>query len=249
MHTKYSPEELQVIETAAALLNRHKLSNVFGDISGVLQKVLDFIEIQSFAKPGETIDLSDPEKHIHIKGSEYLSPIISAIKDNSVIRIYYQPFYEDKPYFADIHPYLLKEYKGRWYLIGLNDFRGQLRTYALDRIHDLQSSDLKYRAGNLNAPEYFRYSIGVISPEGIPQKTVIAVQKTQAQYLISQPWHMSQNIEEENEDEVMFSFRVHPTYEFISLLLSLGKDVRILEPISLRKKILEEITAMLTQVS
>jgi predicted DNA-binding transcriptional regulator YafY len=37
---------------------------------------------------------------------------------------------------------------------------------------------------------------------------------------------------------------VHPTYEFKSLLLGLGKDGKVLSPESLRSEIREELEAM-----
>lgn len=243
--TMYNKEELGRLKEAVALLEKYKFSDVFGDISGALQKVIDVIEISAGQHSGENYDFISPEKVPHIKGSEYLATIIQAIKEHQVLRIYYQPFYEDKPYFNEIHPYLLKEYKSRWYMIGLNDFKEQLRTYSLDRIRDIQVSELSYKKQTFNACNYFMNSIGVISPEGEPPKIRIAVQKTQAQYMITQPWHESQNIDEETDEEIIFSFRVHPTYEFLSLLLSYGKDVKVLEPRSLKKRIREELEEMM----
>jgi len=181
-----------------------------------------------------------------IRGTQYLEPIIRAIEDKKVLRLYYLPFYEDKPYFNEVHPYMLREYGFRWYLVGLNEFRDQVRTYALDRIRDLQESPgTAYRDGGFDATSYFRYAIGIIAPPGEPSQIRLAVQKTQAQYLITQPWHDSQNILWENEEQVIFSFRVHPTYEFKSLVLSLGKDAVVLEPDELRKEIHEELEAMI----
>ncbi len=180
-----------------------------------------------------------------IRGTQYLEPLIDAIEKKQVVRIYYHPYYEDKPYFNEVHPYLLKEHGLRWYLVGLNAYRGELRTYALDRIRDLEPmADAAYRDSGFDAAEYFRYAIGIIAPRGVPPLIRIAVQKTQAQYLISQPWHESQNIEEENDQQVVFSFRVHPTYEFRTMLLGLGKDAIVLSPESLRKEIREELDAM-----
>ncbi len=92
---------------------------------------------------------------------------------------------------------------------------------------------------------YFKNSIGIIAPEGLPPTIKLAVQKTQAQYLITRPWHDSQNIVEENEEQVVFSFKVHPTYEFRSLVLSLGKDAYIQEPTSLREEMKKELEKML----
>ena len=45
-----------------------------------------------------------------IKGIQYLQAIIDAIEQKNVLRLYYLPFYEDKPYFNEVHPYLLKEH-------------------------------------------------------------------------------------------------------------------------------------------
>jgi predicted DNA-binding transcriptional regulator YafY len=173
--------------------------------------------------------------------------MIRSIEGKQVLRIYYHPYYEDKPYFNEVHPYLLKEHGFRWYLVGLNEFKGELRTYALDRIRDLQEVPGKpYVEPDFDSADYFKYAIGITAPPGTPPVIKIAVQKTQAQYLISQPWHESQNIVEENEQQVVFSFRVHPTYEFKSLLLALGKDGKVLSPARLREEIREELGAMLS---
>lgn len=241
----YSPQELLDLKKAVDLLEKYKYSQVFGDIAGALQKVIDVIEIHATAPSGAKIDFVSPEKISHIKGSEYLARIIQAVQEKKVLRLYYLPFYEDKPYFTEVHPYLLKEYRNRWYMVGLNDYKGQLRTYSLDRIRDLQESDVTYMPQKFSAAEYFKNSIGVISPEGEPPRILLEVQKTQAQYMITQPWHESQNIEEEKEDSIVFSFRVHPTYELISLILGVGRDVKVLAPDSLRETMRQHVETMM----
>ena len=188
------------------------------------------------------------EKTDEITGTQYLEPIIDAIQNKQVLKIYYHPFYEDKPYFIDVHPYLLKEYKFRWYLIGLNAFKEQVRTYALDRIRDVRTAeDVAYVEKQFNTAAYFRNSVGIMAPEGEPPLIKVAIQRTQAQYILSQAWHETQNLIEENEDELTFSFRVHPTYEFKSLLLSLGKDAVVLEPEKFRAEIAEELQALISK--
>ncbi len=182
-----------------------------------------------------------------IRGVRYLEPLIGAVEKQKVVRIFYLPYYEDKPYFNEVHPYLIREHNFRWYLVGMNDFKKEIRTYALDRIRDLQEvSSATYLPAPFDTRDYFRNTIGIIAPQGTPPLIRLAVQKTQAQYLISQPWHESQNIESENEEQVVFSFRVHPTYEIKSLVLGLGKDARVLEPESLQLEIRGELEQMLS---
>jgi predicted DNA-binding transcriptional regulator YafY len=179
------------------------------------------------------------------KGIQHLEPLIGAIREKKVVRITYLPFYEDKPYYNDVHPYLLKEHGFRWYLVGWNEFKQQIRTYALDRIRSLSENDgIEYREAAFAPSEYFRYTVGVIAPSGAPPLVKLSVQKTQAQYLITQPWHESQNIHSENEESVVFSFRVHPTYEFKAMLLSLGTDAEVLEPAGLRAELRKDLDRM-----
>jgi predicted DNA-binding transcriptional regulator YafY len=245
-HSGTTGAELEKLRESCELLEKYKFADVFGDISGALQKVIDVIDISASGKSGEQYDFIRPEKIPHIKGRVYLGKIIRAIREKKVLRLYYQPFYEDTPYFTEVHPYLMKEYRSRWYMIGLNDFKDQVRTYSLDRIRDIEGSEIPYRDPDFSAEDYFRNAIGIISPGGDPPVIRIAVQKTQAQYVITLPWHESQNIEEETEEETIFHFRVHPTYEFISLLLSYGKDLRVLSPGTLREELKMHLEQMLS---
>ena len=88
------------------------------------------------------------------------------------------------------------------------------------------------------------FPVGAVSPEGDPPLIRISVRKSQSEYLITQPWHHSQ--EHTDLGEVAeFSFRVHPTYEFRSLILGLGQEARVLEPDSLREGIKKELQEML----
>jgi predicted DNA-binding transcriptional regulator YafY len=129
--------------------------------------------------------------------------------------------------------------------VGWNEFKKQIRTYALDRIRALSDAEgIPYRDAGFDSAEYFRYTVGVIAPSGAPPLIKLAVQKNQAQYLITQPWHESQNISFEDEEKVIFTFRVHPTYEFRAMLLSLGKEAEVLEPLSLREDLRSELEKM-----
>ena len=195
---------------------------------------------------GYTQDFICFERSPEIKGIQYFDPLVAALENSRVLRLSYLPYYEDKPYFNEVHPSLRKEFRSRWYLIGYNAYREKVRTYALDRIRNLEAlEDKAYIAAAFEVDDYFKYAIGIIAPEGSPPVIKLAVQKNQAQYLITQPWHESQNIEEESQEEVVFTFRVHPTYEFRSLVLSLGKDAVVLEPDSLRKEIKGELEEVL----
>lgn len=132
-------------------------------------------------------------------------------------------------------------------MIGLNEQVQELRTYGFDRILMVEPTEIPYRDKNFDATEYFKNSIGVISPTGEPPEIVLVVKKPQASYLLTKPMHESQMVIRENEEEVVFQFRVHPTWEFISAVLALGNEAKIIRPESLKEEITEKLQRTLRQ--
>jgi predicted DNA-binding transcriptional regulator YafY len=65
--------------------------------------------------------------------------------------------------------------------------------------------------------------------------------------MINQPIHESQKIVKETKDKVIFSFEVHPTCEFISMLLGFRDEVKVLAPKGLREKMKEILGSMIEE--
>lgn len=233
--------DLKELSNALDILNQSKYKDYLGDIYGIINKIRNIIQVNQMEQLSGNYDFIEFEKIPESWGNNFLIPLIKAIRDKHVVEIYYQSFYEDKPYFNHVHPYLLKEYHNRWYLIGLNDQKNELRTYGLDRIWEIKLINKAYIPVNFNPKEYFKNTVGVISPTGTPPRIKIQVRKPQAQYLITQPLHWSQSIDFENDDMVIFTYSVHPTYEFKEMLLGMGSEVKVIEPISLREDIIKDL--------
>jgi len=204
-------EELEALVFTSSLLNQFKNIDLFRQFSGAVQTIIDAVNIRRLTEETSMYNFIDFEKVPFVKGSVFLQPLIEAIKSRKTINLTYHPFYEKEAYKTIIHPYLLKEYRNRWYVIGLNDEYKKRRTYGLDRILKIEKSDVPYVERDFKPDEYFKNSVGIISPTGTPPIIKIAVKKEQAQYLITQPIHESQEIVEENEEEIIFQFMVHPT--------------------------------------
>ena len=232
-------EEIQALTFAATLLEQFKNIEIFSDFSGAVQKIVNAVNLHRLKDEKSTLNFIDFEKVPFFKGSEYLQPIIKAIKEKNVLSITYQKFYSKEQNTHTRHPYLLKEYRNRWYLIGLNDYYKEIRTYGLDRIKSLENSSVKYIDSNFDAKEYFRNTIGLIVPPTKPPKIKLSFIREQGQYVITQPIHESQEIVEENDEKVIINLQVHPTYELKSLILGWGKDVEVLEPVELREEIIK----------
>jgi predicted DNA-binding transcriptional regulator YafY len=240
-------DEIEALAFASTLLNQFRNTALFNQFSGAVQKIVDAVNIQKSNVHFSPYDFIDFERVPFVKGSEFLKPVIEAIRNKNSLILNYQSFDREIAISHTIHPYLLKEYRNRWYIIGLHDSYQEIRTFGLDRIISLQIAHVPFIDKKFDSQDYFKYTIGVISPQGQPPEIRFAVKKRQAQYLITQPLHESQNFVQENEDEIIFTLKVHPTYELMTILMGYGSDLRILEPEIIKKDLIETLKKTLEQ--
>jgi predicted DNA-binding transcriptional regulator YafY len=129
-------------------------------------------------------------------------------------------------------------------VFGWDENEKDIRTFGLDRIKSIEQLNNPFRKSDFNPKEYFKYTVGIIAPQSKPPKIKIEFTKQQAQYLITQPIHPSQKVLKETKNKVVIIFEVHPTFEFISLLLSYREKAKVISPLWLRT----EMKALLEQM-
>lgn len=169
----------------------------------------------------------------------FLEDIINIMRDGNAMNLTYQSFRNEVPYTFMAHPYCLKMFKQRWYLLAKTPKYGWPTIYALDRIVDVEELDVKAEIPQgFNAEEYFRQFYGIITGDGnVPQIIKLKVQADQAFYFRSLPLHNSQKEIEKNDDYSVFRYNVVPSTDFIQEILSHGDTVVVLEPEDLASEI------------
>lgn len=179
-------------------------------------------------------------------GYEYLTDLIEAMRGSKVVTITYHGFWHDTTATFDLKPYALKVFRQRWYLLAGNVAFEDMRVYALDRIQDLEITDNSFKLPKgFDAENVFEPYCGVSLDDKKTERIRIKVFNNQAKYFRSLPIHKSQVEVETKDDYSIFEYRLKPTYEFEQEILSHGGDVEVLEPSSLREKIISRIKEML----
>ncbi|KYC46875.1 MAG: hypothetical protein AMQ74_01742 [Candidatus Methanofastidiosum methylothiophilum] len=175
------------------------------------------------------------ERVEYTKGTDHLKELIDAIKSKSVIKIEYHSFNSPRSTFHILHPYHLKEYRNRWFLIGYNEQYFDIRTYGLDRIIKIQVEEtLKFKDVGFNAQKYYENVIGISVSHEEPVEIHIAFSELQTQYIESQPLHKSQEFVKKLGNLFVYKFYLVPNYEFFNQILGWANEVEILTPSSLR---------------
>lgn len=177
------------------------------------------------------------------KGTEHIYNLLHAIKNNFVIDIEYHKFYETSSETVTLNPYLIKQFKGRWYLLCYKVEADDIRTYALDRIKNISIKKKKFKTiPEFNRENYFAHCFGIITPDyGKPEKIVFSLTSFQANYLKSYPLHPSQNIVKENANNTIFEITVYVTEDLLIELFSHGAEIEIISPEFLRKQFTERL--------
>lgn len=115
-----------------------------------------------------------------------------------------------------------------------------MRTYALDRIESLYPlEDTQwFMQADFHPDLYFQHIVGVSLPEDQDlQRIRFKTTALRAKYIATKPLHPSQKRIVSNDKYSIFEIEVIPNIELIQIFLSLCKDLEVLEPLPLRKRI------------
>ena len=171
-------------------------------------------------------------------GLENAFILLHAIKNSFEICFVHKKYWDEIGSVKKVKPYAIKEFKNRWYLIGLEIINNQIRTFGLDRISEIEVAKTKFMSPAKNTiSELFRHSFGIIYNDSLPQKIILQVSNFQTNYLKSLPLHASQKIVSENQNYSIIELFIHATHDFKMEILSLGNEVTVLEPISFKREV------------
>ena len=234
-------KDIDAIKMAANVLYQFKNSSLFENFDFAISKILDRVNISDNVNDADIESFVQFEKVNKITGSEFLEGLLDAIKKKRKVQFSYQGFNAAESKVRRVHPYLLKEYRHRWYLIGKSEVKNRIQTFGLDRLKELTVLEDMFSMEKSFDPDlFFKYSLGITANVGSPEKILIETEELLSKYLISQPLHNSQEyLGMSANKKHLFSYFLLPTYELKTQLLGFGDEVKILSPDSLIETIKE----------
>ena len=184
------------------------------------------------------------ENNSLLKGLEHINPLYQAILHKRPLLIEYKSFKAVRSQQHICFPYLLKEYRNRWFLIVKPKKTGQLLTMALDRIIEFQelTKEKFVEHDGVDFDRYFDDLIGVTKNErDRPYKVVLFVDKNHAPYVLTKPIHHSQKLIQEDEQGIIIRIDVVLNFELEREIMGFGEFVKVLSPRILASKIRQRL--------
>lgn len=227
--------DMNILSETMDMLKQFQDFSLFDEFKGVFNKLEDKIYTERHKK-SPIIHL---DKNTDLKGLELLDELYQAILKEVVIDVFYQSFKAVIPSTFKFHPHLLKEFNNRWFLVGQRGENDKVVTLALDRIMGIDYDfTTHYKTSTLDADTYYKNTIGVtVLGKNQLQNVFFKVNKSNAPYVITKPFHNSQEkIEEYDDGSITFKIKVHHNFELERLLLGFGESLEVISPRSLRRR-------------
>lgn len=234
--------DINVLTETVSMLKQFKDFSLFTDVSDILQRLEDKI----YAEKSHTQPVIHLDKNDNLKGLHFLDEIYQAIVKKVVLVITYKSFKSKEEQKIIFHPFILKEFNNRWFLIGKKKQNQPITNLALDRIISIDYDfNIPFLENNFNPDTFYKNVIGVTVNEGLrPKRVELWIDNVNAPYVITKPIHNSQRLIKQNEDgSIIIHLFLIQNYEFERLLLGFGNGLEVLRPENLRirmKKILNE---------
>lgn len=239
--------DVSTLHQAMDILRHFQVFSQFSPVMDIIDRLGDHIAVTT----KHDIPAIHLEKNERLKGLEHVSTLYQHIISKKAIVINYQSFKARQPRPCAISPYLLKEYRNRWFVICYDYVRNDICTYALDRIESIEPcSDKDFVTNTFFDPEhYFDDVIGVTKDLNNKAQTVkLKIDSDQAPYVTTKPFHNSQKvIGKEPDGSIIVTIEVVPNQELERVILGFGPHIEVLEPRILRHHIKKKLQVAFLQ--
>jgi predicted DNA-binding transcriptional regulator YafY len=199
---------------------------------------------------GDHPEIMSFESNDDYEGLIHITDLFNAIINKRVLNIKYKPFSSPVAKELEFHPYYLKQFNSRWFVLGHNPVvtKYKYENLALDRIlkNGISESKKLYKDHEEDWQDYFSDFIGVSREKGKPEQIkIVIVDEEQANYIRTKPIHQTQNQNfKKVEGGYETSIKVIPNYELYKLLLSYGERIKVVSPENVREEMRRRILEM-----
>lgn len=237
------PQELDTLSDVAAVLDQFSGFDHFRELATLTERLRHKVYQHRQGGPRSYIHF---EKNELLTGLEHLAPLHQLLRQQVPLAVVYQSFQARQAATMLVYPYLLKEYRNRWFLLCGTRQGRQLITLALDRIksYEARPGEPFFDIQNYDLSRHYDDVIGVTRAlNQRPAKVVLRAGPLDAPYILTKPLHPSQRVERrEDSGAMIFSIQVVLNLELEREILGFGEGVEVLSPRILRKRMTDRLT-------
>ena len=232
--TPMKADEIIQLTQTLRLLSRFKGMPQFNWVDEIAERVGASLKLDE-----ATDEIVGFDENLDLEGMDNFTPLFNAIVEKQPLKLTYQSFKQDSKETIIVHPYYLKQYNKRWFLIAWNDEKDFMANYAFDRIKGIEDANVAYKPTDVNWLDYFDEMIGVSKDTRTePQKVLLWVSNASWPYVKTKPLHgATQRLVNMDETGAYITIEVYLNYELEQQILSFGENMKVIEPVELKERI------------
>ena len=237
-------DEVTALDLSISFLKQIKYSGFYSEFEAAIEKIISGFRISKIEGYGRK-SLLETEEPTADTGIRWLEHIYGPMLTRTALEVDYRKFNSPDTKRHVLSPYLLREYRNRWYVTGHTALTDAIVTLALDRIQELSPSKERFvETPGFDGEKFLRHAFGVTTyPDAEPSKVLLLFDSSQLGYIRSKPIHHSQRITETPEG-FQVELECYLTPELEMFILSLGENVKVLGPVELAERVEKRIRAM-----
>ncbi|MCT4619226.1 MAG: WYL domain-containing protein [Marinisporobacter sp.] len=189
----------------------------------------------------ERVSRNKDKKSIRDQEIEMVEIIEKAKANYQKIRIKYFSVNSNTTSTRVIHPYNIFYFdtNGDFYLVGYCENRQEKRDFKIKRIKSIEILKEYFKSPVFDFNQYSKDCYGI--HKGTVMHIKLKIKHPFHVFIKENPIIENQIIQDLNDEEILFEANMSGKDEIITWILSMGKCVKVLEPIELREKIMEQI--------
>lgn len=182
--------------------------------------------------------------------TEELDDLFQAVADLRPLSCRYRHPRDGREEAIQIHPYAMVLYKDAIYCVGRHVQKGDVRTFLLDRMRDTDCAvhERFELPDGFRIEDYFQGQFGIWHG-GEPQQVVVDFDARVREYVETRRIHPSQSLSVNADGSVRLTMVIGDLTEVSTWILGFGETARVIEPSSLRDRVVRELQNALARYS
>lgn len=176
----------------------------------------------------------------------FLKQLEQAVADGYSVEILYHKSGDKQLKSRLIDPYRMIYWNHKWYVIGFCQLRNEIRSFRVDRIESLIRTENKFnRPEDFSARDFFMKNL----LPTIENKAVAFVIEGDKNVLadICQHWFLGHYLQERRSNQAIFLLEEDILHTYVPyLLLPYNKSIKVIEPMSLKERMIEVLSELIT---
>lgn len=191
---------------------------------------------------GSPIVIKTPDTIFNEKMEAILRILLISVQEKRSVDITYKARLSKEKTGRTVDPYVVVLYEGIWILVGFCHLRKGIRSFALDRIIDIEERNLYFtHRPDFDLKAYLSGPWGII--DGKMAKVTVRFEKVVSDYILRKDkWHPSEKRTILPNGDAELSFTVSGVDEIRRWIYSWLPNVEVTKPKWLRKQIEEELS-------